>query len=285
MVLSVFGDESADETQQRVFAVSGIMGTESEWKLAEQAWVDRTGGKVFHAADCEYEKQFDLYKDLTQILANSYVAGIGIGLDLISLREFLPDVLPDAGYYVCFTKVIAAMARMARDWNETVSADPKCGDEQVQLEFTFDRRIESEQNAGRLYSTFINQPEWKNSMILDAKITFESRKKPHIQMADLIAREAMKDLDRKIGPNKFQERKSKIALKENGHFKFVGLDKAYCKLWRDSMAALEAESGISRDGYARWLSDTGRVQDNRPHDNWSNRALYLAWLDSREASP
>jgi hypothetical protein len=280
VVLSVFGDESADETKQRVFAVSGIVGTESEWKLAEQAWVDRTGGKVFHAADCEYEKQFDLYKDLTQILAKGYVAGIGIALDLISLREFLPDILPDAGYYVCFHKVIAAMAQMARDWNERVAANPECGDEQVQLEFTFDHRIESKQNAGRLYSTFINQPEWKNSIILDTKIAFESREKPHIQMADLIAREAMKDLDRQIGPNTFPERKSKIALKEKDHFKFVGLDRDYCKLWRDRMSTLEVESGISRKGYARWLSDRGRVQDNRPHDNWSNRALYLAWLDS-----
>jgi hypothetical protein len=30
MVLFVFGDESADETRQRVFAVSGLMGTEDE---------------------------------------------------------------------------------------------------------------------------------------------------------------------------------------------------------------------------------------------------------------
>ena len=51
MVLSVFGDESADETKQRVFAMSGVFGLESEWLRAESAWTALTKGEVFHAAD------------------------------------------------------------------------------------------------------------------------------------------------------------------------------------------------------------------------------------------
>ena len=54
MILSVFGDESADETKQRVFAISGVFGLESEWLRAEAAWTALTNGEVFHAADWEY---------------------------------------------------------------------------------------------------------------------------------------------------------------------------------------------------------------------------------------
>ncbi len=52
-MLSVFGDESADETQQRVFAVAGVIGSEGAWAELEAKWVTRNGGIPFHAADCE----------------------------------------------------------------------------------------------------------------------------------------------------------------------------------------------------------------------------------------
>ena len=281
VILSIFGDESSDETKQRVFAVSGVFGNKAEWALTEEAWLKRTSGTVFHAADCEYEKNFELYKDLTQILASGYVAGVSIALDLTVFREFFPDALADVGYYQCFTKVIAGHARTAREWNARVAANPECGDPLVELEFTFDHRIESEQNAGRLYSTFINQPEWRNSAILDGKISFESRKNPRIQMADLVAREAMKDLDREVGPVKFPRRKSMLALAANDHFKFVKLDRDYCEQLKSGMAQLELETGFNREGYLQWLQDTGRVQNGHLHDNWYNRAMYLAWLDNR----
>jgi hypothetical protein len=45
VVLRVFVDESADETQARVFAVAGVVGEEHVWQAAERAWVDRTGGE------------------------------------------------------------------------------------------------------------------------------------------------------------------------------------------------------------------------------------------------
>ena len=35
VTLKLFGDESADATKSRVFAVAGVIGSESEWTLAE----------------------------------------------------------------------------------------------------------------------------------------------------------------------------------------------------------------------------------------------------------
>jgi hypothetical protein len=133
MILSVFGDESADETRERVFAVSCVIGTETEWTLAEREWLERTGGKVFHAADCERERDFELYKDLAIILARSYLAGVSVALDLISHREFFPDALDDIAYYKCMTDVMAALTRRAVKFNAT---DADAMGDAVRLEFT-----------------------------------------------------------------------------------------------------------------------------------------------------
>ena len=50
IVLSVFGDESTDQTARRVFTVAGIAGTQEEWDALEPVWIKRTGGRAFHAS-------------------------------------------------------------------------------------------------------------------------------------------------------------------------------------------------------------------------------------------
>jgi hypothetical protein len=50
---SVFGDESQDETKQRVFSVAGVFGSSEEWDILADRWLRATGGRIFHAADCE----------------------------------------------------------------------------------------------------------------------------------------------------------------------------------------------------------------------------------------
>jgi hypothetical protein len=42
-VLSVFGDESTDQTGRRVFTGAGIAGTQEEWDALEPVWIKRTG--------------------------------------------------------------------------------------------------------------------------------------------------------------------------------------------------------------------------------------------------
>src|SRR5690348_11631252 len=128
MILRVFGDESADQTKQRVFAVSGIVGNDYEWRVAVQAWVNRTGGRVFHAAECEakhvngsdrtkHRGNLDLYKDLTQILAKSPLSGIGVALDLRAHRDFFGESLNDLGYYKCLSDVLEQLTLLAQKFN------------------------------------------------------------------------------------------------------------------------------------------------------------------------
>ena len=43
------------------------------------------------------------------------------------------------------------------------------------------------------------------------------------------------------------------------------------------------EPGLHED-YKKWLVDTKRIQNGQPHDNMTNRALFYAWLEKRDAS-
>lgn len=198
--ISVFGDESSDETHQRVFSVSGLRGTDDEWAEAEARWLRATRGEEFHAAEWEHAKRFDDYKAATLALVASPVAGVIISVDLAEYRSVFPDQLPDSAYYACVSKLIRGMSLDCHQWNERVAADPRSGDPMIDIvRFVFDHRKESASNAGCLYAAIKNTDRPERAQLLGA-VSFDSRKNPRIQMADLVAREAMKELDRQVGP-------------------------------------------------------------------------------------
>ncbi|MGH9358715.1 MAG: hypothetical protein ACRD1O_06025 [Terriglobia bacterium] len=294
MIVKVFGDESADQAGARVFAVCGVIGVEDEWAAAKEAWTNRTGGKEFHAAECESEYAYDprsaehqenlnLYRDLTQVIARSTLDGIGVALDLGAHRELFGESLLDLGYYRCLAEVLDLLTAWAKNNNECCRPE-----ETVMLEFTFDNRIQSNGNAGNLYSTFINQPELKEIVesTLDSKISFDCRINPRIQIADLLAHETMKELDRLITRNPPVQRRSYQALNETDRFTFLYRDRGYCQEWKANREKIEADSGMNASDYVDWMIETGRVQDGKVHDNWTNRFLYQDWrnrLKSRNA--
>ncbi len=272
LVLSAFGDESADKKGQRVFAVAAVIGTEDGWLGAKRAWLDRTGGKIFHASTCESEFARDpdkskhkanlrLYADLATIVANSELAGYGTALDLMAFRECFPGALNDAGYYKCFTEVIRHTAEAAMKTR-------------AQIEYTFHHRQPSEYNAGALYDLLVNRAEWQPNLFMRTKVSFEGDiKNPCIQIADLVDRETMKWLDREIISQ--PARKSMNALAASGAFIFRSLDRKYCEDWRDAMLLMKAEVGFDDQEYLEWLRSGGRV------DNWSNRIGYAVWLQNK----
>src|ERR1700730_5734373 len=94
--VKAFGDESADATRSRVFAVAAVLGTEDVWADTMRQWLRRTRGLPFHANKCEseYANHLDrqkhpdnlkLYADLTNILAESRLIGISVALDLAAM--------------------------------------------------------------------------------------------------------------------------------------------------------------------------------------------------------
>jgi hypothetical protein len=272
MVLSVFGDESADETKQRVFAVSGLFGLESEWQAVEDAWTDLTKGEVFHAADWEYAKRRDEYKALTQVLASGQVGGVVYAVDLVAFQQVFPGTMRESAYMKGFTRVVIDIASNAERFNASQLEPPF-----TKIEYTFDNRPETEFSAARAYGSFMNEPDWTAASLLADKVSFQCRTNPRIQMADLVAREGMKDLDRRVGPVAFSERQSKIALESSGRFKFFGLGREHFEAERSQHSHLEKD-GVSEEAYHRWLLK------KRAQDTWDNKVRFLEYVDAKSRS-
>ncbi len=272
----IFGDESADETRQRTFAISGLIASPEIWETFRRAWLKRTGGKIFHAADCEsdhgdfavtpensHADNLKLYADLVQLLAHSGVRGYAAALDIGAWYEAFAGAPKDMGYYKCLQEVIKHFAAEYRGGTE--------------LEFTFDRRQESEYNAGLLYQYMVTLPEWKEQGIfMGARINFDSRKDVRIQVADIIAREAMKHLDN-LG--KRPMRRSLKALTElpGVPFVFDFFTREYCFHTKAIWPQLEEATGMHPENYLAWLKEKRLASDN-----WSNRFRYVNWLNLKD---
>jgi hypothetical protein len=276
VMLLVYGDESMDETKQRVCAVAGVIGTELSWKDLERRWIYRINqtheGIPFHATNCdsdqeEYKKiphevNKDLYRDLAILVADSYVCGFGQAIDLMALHRVFPEA-EDISYYRAFLQVLITMKDLAKA-NEEIA------------EFTFDMRMESEHNAGLLYgSARENEPTW--TPYLAEKITFEfARNNPRIQVADLLAREAMKALDNERGPVRRIMRKSWKALRDTGRFEVEAFSDEWFTGLKSQYAELEKNVRFCRQDYIDWL----KVR-NREH-NITNLIHFMDWIARRD---
>jgi hypothetical protein len=269
-MVSVFGDDSEDETKQRVFAVAGVIATEKEWERLESEWKDRTGNVPFHATDCEsnhgdYTKNSNaenknLYRDLTQMLAKSEAFGFGVALDLAGHRRFCPGVPHEYCYHRAFIDVVLAMRNIAK---------AHFGDS---VKFTFDTRVESKSSSGILYGLIVEEEAHTEPIShLFEELSFAcSKKQPRIQVGDLLARETMKDLDNVVGPKRRPRRKSMDALVESGRFFFRNYYAEWFSRVGQLMPGLELAMGTSYLQYLRWLSDSKLV------DNPTNRFRYLS---------
>ena len=266
LMLSVFGDETADESKQRVFAVGGVIGSEKIWKSIEDKWVSRTQGVPFHAVDCDsdrgdysntsHQENKALYRDVTTLVAESGLGGYAFLLDLIALRKVFPDA-PNFAYYRCFVEVIDKMATCAVKNNETVK-------------FCFDMNRETHYNAAYFYSMMVKSPPLNR--VLFGEISFIcSKDSPRIQIGDLFTHEAMKALDNEIGPVKRKPRGSWMALRNSGRFHAEAVSDDWFNDLKRKMGVLQAQTGMNEEGYRKWIS-----QKNR-QDNMSNKFEYMQW--------
>jgi hypothetical protein len=277
---SIFGDESADETAQRVFAVAGLVGTEEQWNALTEKWVVATGGKEFHAAEWETEYANDpdkqkhkqncrIYAELAQLIAASGLHGWGVAIDLGAYRSNFPHITQEHAYHKCFIETTDRLVASAKGLGFS------------DLRFTFDHR-QGEGNVGALYDWTMGQPEWKDTEILfDQIVGFMSRKNPRIQVADLVARETMKALDNMIGPKKRPMRKSFIALAtSNQRLQFVLMMREYFEdMTRKLPAASKQLYGIEEKDFFEWL------RKNKVQDNIGTRIRFGMWLDAKIQNP
>jgi len=272
IMLLVYGDESMDETRQRVCAVAGIIGTEEQWNALEWQWMRCTNGVPFHANDCDSDQgdyasrphweNKALYRDLTILPANSGLAGYGQAIDLTAKNKVFPES-EDITYYTAFQRVIFAMENFAQSFGQIAK-------------LTFDMRLESAHNAGFLYGSLREtEPDWTPH--LASKISFEFAKdNPRIQVADLFAREAMKGLDNHIGPVKRRIRKSWQALLETQRFEVDAFSVEWFEDMKRKLPETEKKMDMNRDMYIEWLR-----QRNRQH-NVSNMFQFVDWTARRD---
>ena len=276
---SVFGDESADETQKRVFAIACVLGTDEEWKGLVGKWVERTGEKGFHAATCESEYAEDpdrdkhkanlnLYRDLTQLIVGSGLYGWGVGVDLAAFLECFPESPKDIGYYKCFSETVKRIIHEGKKRGDT------------ELKFTFDNRQQTEATTAVIYDWMVNQPEWwGDNIFLDYEIGFSSIKNPRIQVADLVARETMKYMDNHLQPLALRRptRGSMHALATtNNRFQFDFLARGYFEDWASKMGELAGVVAFTKEDIRRWF------ELNKLSDTMGNRMRFLIWFESQE---
>lgn len=270
-MLSVFGDESSDESGQRTFAIAGIMGTQEEWDALEVKWLKRTGGKIFHATDCEsgYGDYKDIpkeirlkeYKDLTKILAESPMMGFGVAMDIQAYKRLFPEGLAVAPYFSCFVRVILYFARMASRYVPQHS----------KVDYIFDRNSETNFVSVSLVEYFTKLTEYDYSSFV-GRIAFDSIETTGIQIVDLLARETMKHMDNQIGLVKRPMRQSMASLIKTGRFDFRWNDEQYWEDFRSRVEDIEKDIGM-RD-YHKWLVEQNCL------DNPENRTRYLFYVDS-----
>jgi hypothetical protein len=272
VMLLVYGDESMDETKQRVCAVAGIIGTEEQWSALEWEWTRRTNGVPFHGKDCDsdqgdYEtrphwENKELYRDLAILIASSGLSGFGQAIDLAAKNKVFPKS-EDIAYYTAFQRVVMAMQRFSSSAGEIA-------------ELTFDMRMESDHNAGLLYGLLReNEPEWAPH--LASKISFEfAKEKPRLQVADLLAREAMKALDNHVGPVKRNIRGSWQALRETGRFEVDSFSTEWFEDLKRKLPEFALQLGMEKSDYVGWLR-----KKNRQH-NISNMYHFVNWTTRRD---
>ncbi|MEO6554339.1 MAG: hypothetical protein ABIO96_07315, partial [Nitrospiraceae bacterium] len=179
VVYTAYGDESADETKQRVFAISGIFGSKSDWNVFRDKWRARTGGKIFHATDCDTDQSTykatghaenkKLYADLTRIIADSNLIGHVAVLDLHAYNETVASALHAEPYYYAFYSVVINLAKKAA---VSIPRD--------RIKFVFDRNQQIEYNAGAIYDRIISRP-LPSRELMDDEISFVTREEVGVQ--------------------------------------------------------------------------------------------------------
>ena len=274
LVLSVFGDESHDETKQRVFAVGGLLGDDNQWELFRNKWRERTGRRVFHAADCEAQ-QGDfadmsesecqrLYSDLTLLLSESYLIGWGAAVDLAAAKREFPKAFRNQAYYSCFLRTVYHLADQAHIF---VPID--------EIQFIFDQNREVQYNAGLLYQYVVEANSWREPFLAET-IAFKTRKNIGIQAADLWVRELMKRFDSWVFDNRSMQRRPWQILRSTNRFSGEFICAEYFVDLKRRLPEIQLATGMKESDYRGW------IKKKRRQDNDSNRIEFMIMVNAKE---
>jgi hypothetical protein len=262
-----FGDESRDGTGKRVYAVSGVFGSESDWGAIRKQWTAKLGGRMFHAKDCERcggdfadlspAQSRKLYRSLVEVIVSSHLVAHAGAIDVKEYKQVFPREFEHAPYLWLFGDIILEMARLA------YFSIPK-----GRVEVTFDRN-DVEYNAGLLYDFIRRSKDQALVTLLSDKISFATNKTLEIQVADLVAREAMKRLDAEVTKSKRPMRASFTLLVDSRRLFFRSLRKKDFEEKKRILKSSPMRNEGSLARYDEW------VKRNGLQDCLSNRLRYI----------
>jgi len=257
-MLIAYGDDSGDETQKRVFAAGVVVGRQEDWDFFLPKWIKKNPeGRPFHATDCDsdhgdfknrsHEDNKQLYADNVGLFVNSQLMGAGVAISVADYWELFPFA-PDNKwwpYYLCFSGALACVCEIA-----------KLSIPQERIKVLFDRDEAKELDSTRIFD-FIAKRSGEPTECLYGHIEFGNyRKDIGLQVADLIARETMKDLDNRIGPTPRWPRQSLMALRRSNRFATVCKDRASLQQYRASADLIHADPQKGKV-FKEWLERNG----------------------------
>lgn len=98
-MITIYGDESAEGKEQKLFVLAILIAEKSVWEAVESEWKERINGISFHATDCETGKGIyrkmrpterqQLSKDLASIIARHPIKGWGVGTHRLQAADLL----------------------------------------------------------------------------------------------------------------------------------------------------------------------------------------------------
>ncbi len=259
---SVFGDESADEKAQIVFAVAALVGLDSQWETAVGEWLKITKGEEFHANEWGSRHGRDSYNELAHVVAASGLRGQGVAIDLAEFRASFPGLkTTDYAYHKCFIEVVDRLVDVSKKQGYKA------------LKFTFDGR-QGSGTTGLLYDSITAQKEWADAFSFADEISFGNRKNPRIQIADMVARETMRGFLCALG-NVAPKEPFRILGRADERIWFTFLVEDYFSQWRDGLRELEKKTGLYAEEYFAW------IKRKSMQDNLNSRIRYMIWHDAQ----
>lgn len=262
---SVFGDESADQKAQIVYAVAALIGLDSQWEAAVDEWLKVTKGEEFHATEWESRHGLDSYNELARVVADSGLRGQGVAIDLAEFRSAFPDLrTQDYAYHKCFIEVVNKLIEVSKEQGYK------------ELKFTFDGR-QGQGTTGLLYNSITAQKEWADAFSFADEISFGNRRNPRIQIADMVARETMRGFLCAL-ENADPREPFRILGSADKRIWFHFLVDDYFSQWRDSLRELEKKTGLYADDYFAW------IERKSMRDNLYSRIQHMIWHDAKALS-
>jgi hypothetical protein len=276
----VFGDESSDGKQERVFAVAGVIGTREIWDSLEPFWRERTGGVPYHATDClagrgaykgwSEEKISSLHNDLAGLMADFPIVGNAFAIDLASFVEIMPAVEKPEPFLYCFAHMVAGACAIIDGYNTIQKTD----EDRQRAKFVFHANNDK-YNAGYLYSVLAEMKRWDEVMASCEPSVEFAHGNGHvgIQAADLWAYEARNAFDNKLKGVKNESLASRLLSVETGFVR----NEYFRSNIVDLRNRLErVENGLEYEkAYQKWLLK------HRRNDNATARIAFAACWDAQ----